>query len=79
MTYTQRVEADTNYLLRRFAWLCDKLRAGNAFSEDALLRWATKLTRASWQRETLIRRAGWRSLRSVQGLRKSLKKGQGNG
>jgi hypothetical protein len=35
-------ETDTNQLLRRFAWLCDEIRAGNAVSEDALIRWATQ-------------------------------------
>jgi len=34
MTTTQRE------LLKRFAWLCDELRAGNQFSDETLWQWA---------------------------------------
>lgn len=34
-------------MLWRFAWLCDELRAGNAFSSEALHRWAMQARNAA--------------------------------
>jgi hypothetical protein len=34
-------------LLRRLAWLCDELRAGNQFADAQLIQWAEQARRAA--------------------------------
>ncbi len=36
---------EQSFQLKRFAWLCDELRAGNQFSDSTLLHWANQARR----------------------------------